>query len=115
MRKVLVIVALVVAVFAAIVFLLVMTNKDRVVRFASERVLTALEASMARSISDKHHLETVHRKIELVKKRFEKGEISFNQIRSTAGTFLESYSERRLDSLQVERLELELGKLAGQQ
>ena len=114
MRKVLVIVGLVVLVFAATVVLLVMTNKDRVVRFASERVLTSLEASMARSIADKHHLETVHQKIELVKKRFDRGEISFNQIRSTAGTFLESYSERTLDSLQVYRLERELGKLAGQ-
>jgi hypothetical protein len=114
MRKVLVIVGLVVLVFAATVVLLVMTNKDRVVRFASERVLTSLEASMARSIADKQHRETVHQKIELVKKRFDRGEISFNQIRSTAGTFLESYRERTLDSLQVDRLERELGKLAGE-
>jgi hypothetical protein len=115
MRKVLVIVGVVMLVFAATVVLLVMTNRDRVVGFASERVLTALEASMARSITDQHRLDAVHRKIDLVKRRFDRGEISFNQIRSTAGTFLESYSERTLDSLQVDRLERELGRLAGQQ
>jgi ABC-type transporter MlaC component len=114
MRKVLVIVGLVVLVFASTVALLVMTNRDRVVRFASERVLTALEESMARSITDKHHLETVHQKIALVRERFDRGEVSFTQIRSTAGSFLESYRERTLDSLQVDRLERELGKLAGQ-
>jgi hypothetical protein len=113
MKKLLVIVGLVVLAFVAVIALLMVANKDRMVRFASERALGALESSMSRSMADRSRVEAVRRHIEQVKKRFSKGEISFDQIRSLVGAFPESYRDRSLDSLQIARYEKELLKLAG--
>jgi len=115
MKKILLIIAGVVAIVVVIGAVLLYANRDKITNFATDRTLNFVEAQLMEHIPDPATEVKVKVDFRTLHERLQAGKVKSSDVKDLAALFYTSYRDEKLDSTEVRKIIDQVHKLVSEQ